>query len=46
METMPRAIDEMNREEFDLMMETSLGQAKNGESVPAEEVFAKILNRS
>ncbi|MCD7804424.1 MAG: type II toxin-antitoxin system RelB/DinJ family antitoxin [Oscillospiraceae bacterium] len=41
----PKAIDEMSRKEFDTMMETSLNQAKNGESIPAEEVFAKILNR-
>ncbi|MCD7784720.1 MAG: type II toxin-antitoxin system RelB/DinJ family antitoxin [Oscillospiraceae bacterium] len=43
--TAPKAIDEMTREEFDLMMETSLKQAKNGESIPAEDVFAKILSR-
>lgn len=45
LQTVPKAIDEMSREEFDLMMETSLNQAKNGESIPAEQVFAEILNR-
>ncbi|MCC8131102.1 MAG: type II toxin-antitoxin system RelB/DinJ family antitoxin [Oscillospiraceae bacterium] len=45
LQTAPKAIDEMSREEFDLMMETSLNQAKNGESIPAEQVFAEILNR-
>ncbi|MCD8006537.1 MAG: hypothetical protein LUF29_06135 [Oscillospiraceae bacterium] len=44
-DSVPKAVDEMTREEFDSMMELSLRQVKNGESIPAEEVFNKILGR-
>ena len=39
----PKARDEMTRAEFDAMMETGLTQAKNGESIPAEEAFNQLL---
>lgn len=39
----PRARDEMSRAEFDAMMETGLTQAKNGESIPADEAFDTLL---
>ena len=39
----PRARDEMSQAEFDAMMETGLIQAKNGESIPADEAFDTLL---
>ncbi len=39
----PKARDEMTKAEFDAMMETGLNQAKNGDSIPADEAFAELL---
>ncbi len=39
----PRAVEEMSKTEFDLMLETGLTQAQRGESLPADEAFAEIL---
>ncbi len=39
----PKAVDEMSKVEFDTMIETGLAQAKNGESLPAEEVFDHLM---
>ena len=41
--TIPKAQDEMTRAEFDAMMETGFAQARNGESIPAEEAFDQLL---
>lgn len=38
----PKARNEMTRVEFDDMMETGLTQAKNGESIPAEDAFNRL----
>ena len=35
----PKTLDAMTNEEFDVMMQTGLEQAKRGESVPCEEAF-------
>ncbi len=40
----PKARDEMTEAEFDAMMETGLAQAKNGDSIPAEEAFNQLLS--
>ncbi len=39
----PKARDEMTNVEFDTMIETGLAQAKNGESIPANEAFDQLL---
>ena len=39
----PKARDEMTRAEFDTMMETGLAQAKDGDSIPADEAFRQLL---
>ncbi len=39
----PKTLDTMTDEEFDIMMQTGLEQAKRGESVPCEEAFAQLM---
>ena len=39
----PKARDEMTKEEFDARMAIGLEQAKNGISSPADEVFDRLL---
>ncbi|MCD8097741.1 MAG: type II toxin-antitoxin system RelB/DinJ family antitoxin [Lachnospiraceae bacterium] len=39
----PKAVSEMSKAEFDLMMETGLSQAQNGESLDADKVFDELL---
>ncbi len=41
----PKAYDEMSKAEFDAMMDMGLSQAKNGKSIPADEVFDELLRR-
>ena len=41
--SIPKARDEMTNVEFDTMIETGLAQAKNGESIPANEAFDQLL---
>jgi len=39
----PKSVSEMSKAEYDLMMKTGLEQAKNGESLDADEVFDELL---
>ncbi|MCD7763090.1 MAG: type II toxin-antitoxin system RelB/DinJ family antitoxin [Lachnospiraceae bacterium] len=39
----PKPVSEMSKAEYDLMMKTGLEQAKNGESLDADEVFDELL---
>lgn len=41
--TVPKAYDEMTREEFDAAMAVGLAEAKAGKSVPADEVFDRLI---
>lgn len=39
---MPRALDEMGKDEFNAMMEEGMRQAKAGEARPIKEVFLEL----
>lgn len=39
---MPRALDEMSKDEFDAMMEEGMRQAKAGDARPVEDVFLEL----
>ena len=39
------SLENMNEEEFDSMMKSSLSQAKNNEGKPIDEAFESILER-
>ena len=41
--TVPKAYDEMTREEFDAAMAVGLAEAKAGKSVPADAVFDRLI---
>ncbi len=41
--SVPKSYDEMSKAEFDLMLETGLSQAKQGESISADKVFEDLL---
>ena len=41
--TVPKAYDEMTKEEFDAAMAVGLAEAKAGKSAPADEVFDRLI---
>ena len=41
--TVPKAYDEMTKEEFDAAMAVGLAEAKAGKGAPADEVFDRLI---
>ena len=43
--SVPKARDEMTKEEFDARMAIGLEQAKSGKCIPADEAFDRLISR-